>query len=196
MKKIAESAKRNCCLYVLNIPTNGSNPGRILKKAKRIAALGIPRTIVTISLDGPEEFHDSQRGAKGAFKKSLKCFALLKTLENDFSNFRCLFEFTISPYNFGLFEETLKGANTRVGCTEKDFQFTLFHISENFYANKELDSEYSNFAKNAHKEAAEIRKKLTFSLSSEYLLKRIYLSLIEPGLKNPLHCGAANNSIF
>jgi MoaA/NifB/PqqE/SkfB family radical SAM enzyme len=70
----------------LTIPTNGLVPGT----ADTVAALAgrMPGTgvFVSVSLDGPEEVHDSIRGRRGAFQKSIKGLCELQDIAASRSN--------------------------------------------------------------------------------------------------------------
>jgi MoaA/NifB/PqqE/SkfB family radical SAM enzyme len=194
--KIARIINEHCNLFTLNIPTNGSMPGKIYKKTRKICELGIEKTGITVSLDGPRELHDKIRGINGAWERSIETFSLLKGLEREFKNFRVFFEFTLSPFNLKYFQKTLKEAKKEVNVNASDFHVTFFHISEHYYANSELQKLCETFKTEAFEEMVKVRKMRSKSFSAEKLLSDIYLALINRELNCPLKCCALSCSCF
>jgi len=194
--KIAKSASLFCKVSILNIPTNGSMPQRIFKKTKKICELAINKTIVTISLDDPASVHNEIRGAKDAWKNSLKTYSKLKCLEEEFKNFGVFFEFTLSPFNLNCFEKMIADAKAEVGANADDFYVTVFHVSKHFYNNKKMEHLKELFSQDIFNELKKIRTMLPAKFSSTNLANKLYLLLATPELSNPLPCRAASASCF
>jgi radical SAM protein with 4Fe4S-binding SPASM domain len=136
LPEIAASFAENLSgLCLLNLTTNGLTPKPIESSMERIMALGIPRLMVVVSLDGCEEVHDRIRGIKGAWQKALETFRLLKALSEN-GNLTPFFGYTISRHNLGGFGETVRSAKERIPDLEpEDFHVNLFHSSPHYYAN-------------------------------------------------------------
>lgn len=64
----------------ITIPTNGYDPRRIYEKCKCILAYGSQNLIISLSLDGMEEYHDQNRGIEGLFKKVHQTYEELEKL--------------------------------------------------------------------------------------------------------------------
>lgn len=65
--------------YTVNtLSTNGIMETKILKIIQDLKQEWIPTPKIHISIDGYEDVHDSQRGVKGAFKKSISSIYALK----------------------------------------------------------------------------------------------------------------------
>lgn len=95
-------------LSIINIPSNGLLPERekqfdyIAKHCKKT------NIYVTLSLDGMGNEHDFIRGTKGAYKKVIKSYKILKEIENKNKNFKVNFQLTLSRYNNKTAYETFK----------------------------------------------------------------------------------------
>jgi len=73
---------------IILLPTNGlltdvilTRTEAILKQCKK------SRVVLKLSLDGPEEIHDSLRGVRGAFRKTMETFQALCPLLDRYPNF-------------------------------------------------------------------------------------------------------------
>src|SRR4029453_3388974 len=75
MTAILMSWKR---LALLHFPTNGFLTDQIVAVCERIAAIGGPQIIVTVSVDGDETLNDSVRGIKGGYRRQLETFRELR----------------------------------------------------------------------------------------------------------------------
>jgi radical SAM protein with 4Fe4S-binding SPASM domain len=73
---------------IILLPTNGLLPEKIYQKTEAILR-NSPNSVVTVklSLDGPEELHDSLRGVKGAFRQTIATYKLLCGLLDRYDNF-------------------------------------------------------------------------------------------------------------
>lgn len=77
-KQMIQEAKRNCPnLKVISFTTNALNPQKALEYAKLIKDNGFD-ALISISLDGDEQLHDSLRGVKGNYKKCYELYEMLK----------------------------------------------------------------------------------------------------------------------
>lgn len=64
----------------ITIPTNGYDPELIYAKTKSIIGRGCRNLIISLSLDGTEDYHDRNRNVAGIFKKVLRTYEALEKL--------------------------------------------------------------------------------------------------------------------
>ncbi len=133
------SAFADACrgLYLLTIPTNSlSNYDMEIRKIERIAQLGIPNIVITVSLDGYRELEDKIRGVPGNYDKAIRIFKGIKELGARYRNLRCVFGFTVINANAGQFEKTANEVMKEVpGIGYSDFHINIGQVSDNYYAN-------------------------------------------------------------
>jgi radical SAM protein with 4Fe4S-binding SPASM domain len=73
---------------IILLPTNGQLPEIIRERTEQILKHCRKSTVVVkLSLDGPEEIHDTMRGVKGAFRKTLETYRLLGLYLDEYDNF-------------------------------------------------------------------------------------------------------------
>jgi MoaA/NifB/PqqE/SkfB family radical SAM enzyme len=79
---LVEAAWRRCRPSVVNIPTNGTYPDRVLAGAERLTALFGKKTqlVLNVSLDAVGERNDVIRGLKGDYALATETFRRLKAL--------------------------------------------------------------------------------------------------------------------
>jgi MoaA/NifB/PqqE/SkfB family radical SAM enzyme len=196
LPEICASFLRNCPLYTLTITTNSLLPKIQIAGIKKIAALGIPRLVVTLSCDGPPEVHDRIRGVPGNFEKVCAVYSALRGLQS--KNFEIFFGMTLSPGNVGTFDSLLLELKKRFPeVTAKKLHVNLFHSSSHFYGNKKGST---SWIKDAKTEIANVLSKRKFSpIDPIGFLEKRYLEkaggYLENG-KSPLPCVALSSSIF
>jgi MoaA/NifB/PqqE/SkfB family radical SAM enzyme len=78
---IIESAWRRCRPSVVNIPTNGTYPERVIPGVERLArTMTGTQLVINVSLDALGERNDTIRGLRGDFEKATGTFRALKAL--------------------------------------------------------------------------------------------------------------------
>jgi MoaA/NifB/PqqE/SkfB family radical SAM enzyme len=188
-------------LYLLNIPTNGFLPNLIVKRTKEMLNLGIPKIVITPSLDGPKHIHDLIKGKKGSWERTIKTFKQLKELSEKNRNLEVLFSFTLSPFNVGRFKDTIFSVKKIVNDIKiSDFHINLFHFSEHFYSNLGFKIP-SNYKKNLIKEIKKINEaKAGYSIIDPIkFIEKEYTKLASRYIetnKIPLICKAIASSLF
>ena len=107
---MALSAYKHCRPAVITIPTNGILTRRIIEQVDRLCA-GAPKTKIGInlSLDEIGERHDEIRMVPGNWKKAMKTWAELKTLQKQHSNLVLTTHTVISNFNIDRFFEIYAG---------------------------------------------------------------------------------------
>jgi MoaA/NifB/PqqE/SkfB family radical SAM enzyme len=79
---IVESAWRRCRPSVINIPTNGTYPDRVLAAVERLLpVLRGTQLVINVSLDAVGERNDVLRGLRGDYALATETFRRLKALE-------------------------------------------------------------------------------------------------------------------
>lgn len=97
---IVLSFDRHCRPAVVNIPTNGSFPGRVEEGIDRIARAISPRSIiVNLSIDEIGDAHDSLRGLKGNWGLAMETAAGLRRLKSRHGNLVFGVNTVISRFN-------------------------------------------------------------------------------------------------
>src|SRR5207247_9128561 len=97
-------------LAVLGFPTTGQRTERIVPAVRRIAAMGVPRLFVTVSLEGPPALHDRLRGREGAFDRMIETFLALREMPGVHS----FLGLTLSDRNAGAVDEAVSAVAARV----------------------------------------------------------------------------------
>lgn len=81
LPEIIEAAARLCRPEVINIPTNGTYPERVIAGVERLGrALGSTQLVINVSLDAIGERNDVIRGLRGDYEKATQTFRALKAL--------------------------------------------------------------------------------------------------------------------
>ncbi len=175
--------------YIINIPTNGINTKDTVDKVKDILKEEIPNIIITVSLNGPKEIHESINNVEGSWKKALSTFEKLREIENATDNLKIFLEFTLSDKNRGCFEQMLDSVSDR-DINKDDFVVTFFHTSKHYYGNQGTDREVGDID-------GVVEKMSKVPTSSMELVNNIFLKLSsEELLENSLRCEALTSSIF
>lgn len=180
-------------LALLHFPTNGFLTDTIVAATRELVRMGAPRLVVTVSVDGPPELHDTLRGAEGSFDRAVETYALLRELKG------CepYLGMTLSADNLDAVDETLSAVRRRIPAVAPgDLHVNLFQRSEHYYRNAESghpDLEALALA------VRSVRAKRGFSLSPIGLVERRHLDLAQRYLESgkcPIACQALSASCF
>ncbi len=179
-------------LFLVTFPTTGYFPDRLLDGCERLVKEGVPRVLVTISLDGPPELHDRLRGREGAHAHA--CAAMRALREAKFPRVRAYFGMTLLPENHAAADATVAAAAAAVpGIKARDFHFNLGMESGHYYKN--LGS-----GTRAPAEAlAAVERYRRKGLSPVSLLERAYQRRVGRYLatgRSPVPCSALRASVF
>jgi len=127
--KIIKDNVKDVCF--LTFPTNGYLTEKILADVDRILGLNFNKVVVSVSLDGPLDMHNTLRGVDGSWDRALKTFCGLKAVKN--RRFAVNFGFTISNYNMrsiGKTIESIKAAYPKFSL--KDLHLNLAFNAERY----------------------------------------------------------------
>jgi MoaA/NifB/PqqE/SkfB family radical SAM enzyme len=138
---IAEEFYNNCKgLYMLTMPTNSlCDRAMVEKKLRKILDLGIPKVIMTVSLDGHRDLEDKIRGVKGNYEKAMSMFDMIHSLKGEYRNIDHFFGYTISKFNQGELKRTIDSVAADLSyVTPNDFHVNMGQVSSNYYGNEEM----------------------------------------------------------
>lgn len=190
---VEAAAKALPRLAVLDFPTTGQRTERILEGVARIAALGLPRVFVTLSLEGPPALHDRLRGRPGAFENLCRTWAGLREIPG----VRTYLGYTLSDANAGHVEEALAAVAARVPATTlDDLHVNVLTHSGHYYDNLAGDLRPPATVPAAVTEALRRREA---SAAPQDLLEAAYLRGVAEHLRtgrSPVPCRSGSASVF
>ena len=114
----------------VSVNTNGWFCDRIAETFRDVKRVPGRRYVVVISLDGPRRVHDEMRGVRGAFDRAVNTFLGLR---DGVKGVDVVFEFTVTPWNIGVFDELLRELEEYSIGSES---FTVGLFTPNVYYNK------------------------------------------------------------
>lgn len=168
----------------IGVTTNGLLPEKIVEFTSSMLEYRIPVGIY-VSLDGPEEIHDSLRGVRGSFNRSIGLLKKLTSIKDD--NLTVSTGMTISRENISFIKET-----DRI-CRNLDVEMSV-RLSEygGFFHNNGVDMRFSD------KEREKIIKSVSLLDHDEHLKSyyQILIRFLESGRYEPFVCGAAKSSLM
>ncbi len=181
-------------LYLLDFPTTGQQTGRVVEGVRAALDGGVPRLLVTISLDGAGEEHDDVRRVKGAYVKAVETFRRLREIRRP--GFGVFFGVTLSSFNRGsLLEIVARVARDLPGVTERDFHVNLAQESAHYYGNEGLGRGGADLLADIE----EFQRRRGTPLHPVALLERLYQKrlrgFVETG-RTPVPCRALSSSIY
>lgn len=123
-------------LKLLHWPTNGWFTDRIVEAAKSVRRKRPDvDLIITVSLDGPEELHESIRNRAGSFKRAVETFARLRELP-DVSVY---IGTTVTRANRDRVDELGEFLNQRfTGFSPREWHWNWLQESEHFFKNGDV----------------------------------------------------------
>jgi MoaA/NifB/PqqE/SkfB family radical SAM enzyme len=186
-------------LYMVTMPTNSlCSIERIERMLRAILELGVPRIVITVSLDGYKELHDRLRGIPNNFEKAIAVFKLLKEVRKEHGNLDFVFGYTMSKHNKGAFERTFQEAKSAIpDITYNDFHINLAQSSENYYRNK--GSDMGAYGEEVASELESILAHKRFSTNAVSFLDTLFLKKLvyfaRTG-RSPMHNRSLELSLF
>ncbi len=198
--EIARAFNDSCRgLYIVTMPTNSlCNPALVRRKLESILNLGIPRVVITLSLDGHHELHDRIRGVPGNYDKVIAMAKMLQEMEKEHGNLAFVFGYTMSKMNQGELKNTIESVMEEVqGITYNDFHVNLSQVSGNYYSNTDLDIRADG--KKAAEEVRFLLSKRAFSADPVQMVENAFLKNLvkyaETGIQ-PMSSRSGEASIF
>jgi len=192
-------------LYCINMPTNALSPELVEKKVGQILTLGVPKFVLSISLDGPPDIHDKVRGVPGAWRRAMELLQWAKSAEKENrKGFSVVIEHTLQPDSYGRFAEMVELVKQEVpGITATDFMVTMASVSKHYYGNADKDGLAGSLKDPQALEAAlrhviAVRDKVA-SLSLLNLFSRFFLKMAVQYARSgvpAMKCCAGRSSVF
>ncbi len=179
-------------LFLVDFPTTGYFPERVLDTCERLVRGGVRRVLVTVSLDGPPELHDRLRGREGAHERA--CEAMRRIREARLPRVKAFFGTTLLPGNTAEADATIACAKERVpGLSDSDFHFNLGMESGHYYRNE------GSGVRAPPEALAIIERHARRGLGPVAMLERAYQSRVGAYLatgRSPVPCAALRSSVF
>ncbi|MEM3227592.1 MAG: radical SAM protein [Candidatus Micrarchaeaceae archaeon] len=187
-------------LYVVTIPTNSlTNSDVITKRITEILELGVPRLVITLSLDGYRELHDKIRGVPGNYDKVIGLYRKLNEIRKAHKNLSFVFGYTMSSYNAGQLMETFNRVKEELpDITYNDFHLNLAQESDNYYHNVGNES-YKIAGETVAKEIEEFIKMRRLVMDPAQIIESAFLrKLVEFARtgKPPMRSRSLEASVF
>ncbi len=187
-------------LYIVTIPTNSlTNPDVIVKRVREILELGVPRLVITLSLDGYRELHDKIRGVPGNFDRVISLYKKLDEIRKTDSRLGFVFGYTMSHYNAGKLLETFNKVKEELpGVTYNDFHINLAQESDNYYHN-EGEGSYKISGEEAAIELEQFIKNRRFEADPAQIVESAFLKNLVVFAKTgrpPLRSRSLEASVF
>jgi len=193
---IVKSFKNKNNITLFNTTTNGYLTDIIVEKMKKIAHMKIPKTVITVSLDGTEKVHDYLRGIKGAWKMAVRTYKSLRELSNKYENLSVFFGFTLSKFNIGEYEKMYNNLKKIIPDIKfSDIHVNIFHSSSHYYGNKKMKMDNNILINEINK----IIKLRGIQLNPISFMDYLYLDKSRDYIKfsrTPIKCDAIKSSIF
>lgn len=180
-------------LALLDFPTTGQRSERILREVERMAALGIPKLVVTCSLEGPPDLHAELRGRPDAFDNLVATWEGLRSMPG----VEAYLGMTLSDRNAQQVEEALAAVQARVpGTSWADLHFNVYTRSAHYYANLDAPVGTPRALDEVLERALAVR---AGSWRPIDLIESAYLRLLPEYLRtgrSPLPCKALRAGLF
>ncbi len=186
-------------LYLISTPTNSlCSSDMITKRVEQMLELGVPRIVLTLSLDGYREVHDRIRGVKGNFDRVMDLAGRLHEMRGQNKGVSFLFGYTMSKFNQGALEQTYKAVKGEHDwVTRNDFHVNLSQVSNIYYGNKDTDMHADNIVMSEELRNFIRKRELRFGpvqmMESAYL--RRLVDYIKTG-KPPMRTRSLEASLF
>jgi MoaA/NifB/PqqE/SkfB family radical SAM enzyme len=204
--ELAELAFRKCPrLYCINSPTNSLDPDGILDKVEKILQIGLPRYVLSISLDGPPDVHDRVRGLPGTFAKAMRVLTESKKLEKKFpSRFMVVLEHCLLPPAYEKFRDMVNAVRDHEpSVNASDFLVATANVSNHYYGNTAAAASIKTSVSHQQLEQALqhilAARREAANLTPEYILPQTYLDLAVPYVRSarpPMRCRATRSTLF
>ena len=118
-------------LALLDFPTAGQDVDATLAALQPALDSDVPRIVVTVSLDGPDEVHDRVRGSRGSAARARSTLRALQRIRR--RGFSALAGMTLSRHNLGEVDDPLALLPRDIAAA--DLHLNLAHHSDHYYRN-------------------------------------------------------------
>lgn len=190
--------RRSPHLYLLNFPTSGLFPDETESLVREILrTTGIPRLVLTVSMDGPPELHDELRGVTGCWEKAVETYRRLRKMQS--RRFTAMLGLTIQEANVSRLHETIASLDSAIeGFSPGELHINIGHRSPHYYRN--MDCSGIPSPKDTRKFLQEYAAARRWDIFSPLdFIERRYIALAGKYLdtgRTPLPCAAGAASCF
>jgi MoaA/NifB/PqqE/SkfB family radical SAM enzyme len=179
-------------LYLVDFPTTGWHPDRVIAAAEQLVRGGVRRVLITVSLDGPPDVHDKLRGREGAHAHAME--AMRAILAARLPRVRAYFGMTLLPENHDQVEATKEAARAAVpGLDDEHFHLNIGMESGHYYRNE------GSGTRPPVEVLDVLRGQRRRGVDPVSVIERAYQSRIEEFLetgRSPVPCAAVRASVF
>lgn len=198
--EVARIFYRNCPnLYLLNLTTNGLEPDRIENICARLIEIGIPKVIVTVSIDGPPKVNDHLRGVVGDFELATQTFLKLSNIKG----LNCYVGMTLFEENLLLVRETFDAIKEKApNFSFRQMHLNLEQISEHFYSNLKANSGSISRSENPDRIYGVLQESIksirySFNIVSqvEIIYRKLAMRFIQTE-RSPIPCASSKSSVY
>jgi len=192
---IIAAFKKWCpALIYVHFPTNGLQPEKIAAVCNRVAALRLPRFIVTVSIDGPPAIHDELRGVPDAFARASETIRQLRALDG----VEVFVGMTLYGRNVNSIDDTVSALVDAIpGFSGRGMHLNFPHRSDHFYGNADADFCLAPDAITSTVE--KLKQTRHFPTTPFALVERMYQDRIPAYFRTgkcPQRCAALQSSVF
>lgn len=140
---IRRIVNENKKIYNINITTNGFLTKKAVEFAIEASEFKIPQIIITVSIDGPKETHNGQRGIANAFDMAVRTYKELKKITVN-TNIKVFIGYTICPQNIGQLAHTIDELKKEIpDLTVNDIHINIYQISTHYYGDSKPDKAFN-----------------------------------------------------
>ena len=182
-------------LFILQIATNCTLPERILEACRILNESRIPRTVITLSIDGVGSIHDRERGFPGLFDQVIDLYRSIKRFRSQ--RVRPYLGMTITRSNADRLPDDIRTLTDTYGVQRNDIHYNFYHQSEMYYQNDDSEVITPDQARNVVRFLQSIQPRGSL-FSPESILERRYRKLYPDFLRtgrSPLKCEAFSGSL-
>ena len=180
-------------LAVLDFPTTGQRTDVIVRDVEQMTKLGIPKLVVTCSIEGPPALHDELRGREGAFDNMIATYKALRAMEG----VDVYLGMTLSETNAGAVDATFAAVREHVTDVDwRDLHINVYTESGHYYDNLEADMQRPSGLTEV---IARALKSRAGSWHPTDMIEATYLRLLPEYLRtgrSPLPCKALRAGVF
>jgi MoaA/NifB/PqqE/SkfB family radical SAM enzyme len=125
---------------IILLPTNGLLPDRIAEQTEAILKHCTKSTVaVKLSLDGPEDVHDTLRGVAGAFQKTITTYEKLRPLLDRYRNFELGINTVFCSANQGHMDDLMMFVNGLDGIRAHTISLVRGDVAEEGLKDVDMD---------------------------------------------------------
>ncbi|MBN1425967.1 radical SAM protein [Candidatus Fermentibacteria bacterium] len=177
-------------LFQFHFPTNGTMPLRVEAVVETALRAQIPKVVVSVSIDGPPELHDTLRGRPGTWEHAVETYGRVRRIGGE-----AYFGMTISHDNLKALSPTMEALAARVpGFTPRDLHLNIAH-STFYYGSPQLPA----LPQETVDTLAGFMKARGFPKNPVLLLEMLYQRKVGAYLsthRSPVPCQALSSSLF